>query len=438
MMARKQLIYAALLVLGISACTPPVSPPSAPTGLTATPGARSVTLNWDANSEADLTRYNVYFGSSEDDLAAVAVVAAGTETYVFDDLLGFQEHSFAVTAQSPSGESALSTVVPASALQTGFEAPGFFTMRGDSAHHLEAAYSADLNPTTALTIEGWVRTHSATGSCPSLVSNGFTTGFWVGVCDDVVRSYTSGGGLWFDAGSVPLHTWVHFAVTSDGVTRKHYIDGTLAAEIPESEALTTSTNPVTIGTAIDWIVQGVIDLREVRIWSIARTQEEIQATMSENLTAPEAGLEAVWPLTWDGRDALGARPLAPVGSPMFGPEDSTDEADPTMPVAFIAGGVCTGAGAFEVHYQVMPFYVEEDGTYAFSSFNEDDSIAFYIMETSFDPADPIASCLAAQNIGNPSYVTANLTAGDYLAVIIDDTFAQDQTLEFSISVAGPL
>lgn len=438
-MVRKRLIYAAFLALILAACSTPRTPPAAPTGLTATPGARSVEVSWDANAEMDLVSYNVYSGRTGGLLSPVATVPAGTESLLIEDLFGFQEYSFAVTAESPGGESSLSAAAAAIPLQTAFYQPGFFTMRTDPANYLQAEYSPDLNPTTALTIEGWVRTHTSSVTCASLIGNGYTEGFWVGICDDTLRTYTRGGGSSFEGGSVPPQTWVHFAVTTDGETRRHYIDGALAAETPESGPPTGSPNPVTIGTDLQWTDQLVADLRELRIWSVARTEAQILATMNQSLTSPQAGLEAVWPLAWDGRDELGTHHAAPVGFPLFGPQSETDEDDPSMPVAIISGGLCSGGyGVVDVRYQVMPFYVAEDGTYAFSSYNEPNLVAFYIMDESFDPADPVASCLAAQNAGNPSYVTANLTAGDYLAVVIDDTFAQDQVLEFTISIAGPL
>jgi fibronectin type 3 domain-containing protein len=40
-------------------------PPAAPTGLTATPGFGSVSLDWADNAEPDLASYNVYRSTTE-------------------------------------------------------------------------------------------------------------------------------------------------------------------------------------------------------------------------------------------------------------------------------------------------------------------------------------------------------------------------------------
>jgi hypothetical protein len=84
--------------------------PAAPTGLTATPGSGQVTLNWSANTEADLAGYRVLRDG-------VQVASLGKVTsYVSTGLLSTQSYSFVVravdTTGNVSGDSATVSATP--------------------------------------------------------------------------------------------------------------------------------------------------------------------------------------------------------------------------------------------------------------------------------------------------------------------------------------
>jgi hypothetical protein len=104
-----------------------------------------------------------------------------------------------------------------------------------------------------------------------------------------------------------------------------------------------------------------------------------------------------------------------------------DSSDPTMPlVAQISTPNCTGsANIFDVHYEVIPFTNAVGGTYTFVEQPSTTAvIAMYVMEGSFDPDDPVPTCVAASNT-NPINLSFDFTEGtDYYVVIIDDTFDQ--------------
>jgi hypothetical protein len=55
------------------------------------------------------------------------------------------------------------------------------------------------------------------------------------------------------------------------------------------------------------------DIREVRIWNIARGQEEVRADMTRTFTGKEPGLVGHWPLN-EGQDVV-ARDGSPNESP---------------------------------------------------------------------------------------------------------------------------
>jgi hypothetical protein len=96
-------------------------------------------------------------------------------------------------------------------------------------------------------------------------------------------------------------TWHHAAATYDGGTWRLYLDGLLENELfvgqpPQANsiqhaALATALNSG--GTASGWL-DGALD--EVRVWSHARTQNEISDAINERITATQPGLVGRWAL----------------------------------------------------------------------------------------------------------------------------------------------
>ncbi|WP_334141916.1 hypothetical protein [Rhabdothermincola sp.] len=117
-----------------------------------------------------------------------------------------------------------------------------------------------------------------------------------------------------------------------------------------------------------------------------------------------------------------------------------DNSDPTMPVVpLILTPNCTGGTTpISVHYEVIPFTNAVGGTYTFVQYPSTAEIALYVMEGSFDPDDPVPTCVAASNT-NPINLSFEFTAGtDYYVVIIDDTFAQPGgTWELQVTQPDP-
>lgn len=99
------------------------------------------------------------------------------------------------------------------------------------------------------------------------------------------------------ATSVNTGAWVHVAATRDASTGALAVlvngqtDGT--ATSTNMAALTASTTLTIGGNSIDGrYFDGLID--EVRIWNLARTPTQIQATMNQKLNGNETGLVAYW------------------------------------------------------------------------------------------------------------------------------------------------
>ena len=161
--------------------------------------------------------------------------------------------------------------------------------------YLQIPHSPALNPPGQITLEAWISVASDTG-CRSIVGKNFRQAWWLGVCNNVLRSYLKGQASVRTMGEIPPNQWTHVAVTYDGVTRRHYINGELAGSWNEPGPLTASASPVRVGSDVEWnfIPDGTLD--EVRLWNVARTTQQIRQTINVQQTTPRPGLVAVWGL----------------------------------------------------------------------------------------------------------------------------------------------
>jgi hypothetical protein len=134
----------------------------------------------------------------------------------------------------------LTLAAPAAAQPFG----GIFSLSTASPGYIRVADGPALNPTAAITIELWASVGDTGGSCKSLVGKDYVHAYWVGICNRTLRSYLKGSPSLFDGGTIPLGELTHIAVTFDGTTRRHYINGELVASKPETGPLPTATHDV--------------------------------------------------------------------------------------------------------------------------------------------------------------------------------------------------
>ena len=183
---------------------------------------------------------------------------------------------------------------------------------GSSSDYFQIPHSPALNPTGQITIEGWINV-SDDSSCRSIVGKGWQSAWWVGVCGSTLRTYLRGSGSRRDGGDIGGSGWNHFAVTFNGATRCHYVNGIQANCWAEAGALTTNSSPVRLGSDVNWTVPPDGSLNEIRLWNVARTQAQIRSTINVPLTSPMPGLVAVWD-NGNADDALGNHDGFMVGS----------------------------------------------------------------------------------------------------------------------------
>lgn len=192
--------------------------------------------------------------------------------------------------------------------------------------------SASLDLTGTLTIEAWVKPSAASGA---IVHKWGDLGF-----DD--RSYSIelvNGEVQFGlarddnqadssfhnfySGQVTLNQWHHIACTYDGAQRRTYIDGTLVGSRATTGLVHVGSTDISIGAhlrnnagPVIGYFNGLID--EVRLWNIARTQSQIQATRNVSISAEMRdnfpGLVSSYAFESTLGDELGANPGQGVGT----------------------------------------------------------------------------------------------------------------------------
>jgi hypothetical protein len=210
-------------------------------------------------------------------------------------------------------------LVPAAGAQP-FES--WLTMTGGatSGFVLIPGPSLALSPTGAFTIEAWVAITNSTVAedCRSIAGKDFIQAWWIGQCtvsgQPVLRSYLKGGGSAKNGGVIPRGVWTHVAVTFDGATRRHYINGELAASFAEAGPLPASSADMRIGSDVSWEHTPTGSIDEVRLWNVARTTSQIRSAINVRITSPQPGLVGLWSFDGGASDIVGGHGGALSGS----------------------------------------------------------------------------------------------------------------------------
>ncbi len=177
---------------------------------------------------------------------------------------------------------------------------------GTALEFAEGAYlyipgSEDLHLAEAHTLEAWFRTDVALASGENAVIGkhycGYYNSWFLGFnsyygTEHAAQYYVGGPRM---TGTVSLNDgdWHHIAGTFDGSTAILYVDGVEVDRASYSPGATNSL-PITIGGHGAGVCAGSYNgiLDEVRIWSVARSAEQIAESMSGPLSGDEEGLVA--------------------------------------------------------------------------------------------------------------------------------------------------
>jgi hypothetical protein len=190
---------------------------------------------------------------------------------------------------------------------------------GPTQNYVTIPHSTALNPTDAFTFEAWVNlvdSRPASG-CSSIAGKNYLQAWWVGICGTSLRSYLKGAGSSLTGGQISTTKWTHIAVVFDGAQHMHYINGEMVASQALTGPLTTSTDPMRIASDVAFAFTPTGSIDEVRLWSVARTQDQIRTGLMGTINSATTGLQAVWHLDEEYEDPIGHHDGTPI-SFLFG------------------------------------------------------------------------------------------------------------------------
>lgn len=166
--------------------------------------------------------------------------------------------------------------------------------------HVVVPDSDSLDLTEGLTIEMWLylNNYSTAGGNGVTKENSYKVGVYSG--KKVMIRMTTSKGAWaqmvvYGKSDVPLDSWHHVAATYDSSSGKAkvYLDGELDGEGKLGGAIIPNNDPLWICRGKAPFLDGIVD--EVRISSIARSEEEIKKSMGGLADVrPSGKLAAIW------------------------------------------------------------------------------------------------------------------------------------------------
>ncbi len=169
--------------------------------------------------------------------------------------------------------------------------PGNSLSFADNASKVIIPNSYALDFSSEFSVEGWVKINEFTSESQSIIQKGSDS--WS--IHRFSNSNTLGFSTWISGshhilkGKTPLidNEWHHVAVTFDGTNKILYIDGIQDTTESVSGSIDTNNDPISIG---GWI--GNID--ELRMWSTARTADDIRNNVFQEIDANTSGLAGYW------------------------------------------------------------------------------------------------------------------------------------------------
>lgn len=152
------------------------------------------------------------------------------------------------------------------------------------------------------TIEAWIN-RSVTGVRHNIIerhsgASGYIIALYVG-SDNKIHGDTweANNPTYLTSNSTVATGWKHIAFVRSGTTHYIYIDGSLDKSSSGTVRNFNANAPYNIGRNPDnqFYFKGLID--EVRFWSVARTETEIQQNMYKELSGDESGLVAYYKMS---------------------------------------------------------------------------------------------------------------------------------------------
>lgn len=150
---------------------------------------------------------------------------------------------------------------------------------------------------TPFTLEAWVKPNNTANQHDVIdIGDGgdAKSGFRLIIYNSQINAQLMDGSNRYNASGGTVKTGVvqHVAATYDGVNTKVYLDGAKVAENATGSWVKSSVAYIGKQAGNLAFLNGIVD--DVRIWTIARTQAEIQNSINRELNGNETGLVAYW------------------------------------------------------------------------------------------------------------------------------------------------
>ena len=147
--------------------------------------------------------------------------------------------------------------------------------------------AALLQLTVGMTLEAWVNPTAVNNAWRDIIYKANDNYYLEGMSPQSQRPAMGGTfspSPLYGTAALTVNTWTHLAATYDGTTMKLYVNGAQVGSSAQTGSIATSTNPLQIGGDATYgqYFQGMID--EVRIYSRALAQTEIQTDMNTPVT----------------------------------------------------------------------------------------------------------------------------------------------------------
>ncbi|MEA5470621.1 LamG domain-containing protein [Spirulina sp. 06S082] len=167
------------------------------------------------------------------------------------------------------------------------------------------------NPTEAMTISCWVKSNTPTWNNTGFFAskrNAFV--FHPNANAKSIHFYIFSAGGWRYTTVNPdidITEWHHYAGTFDGHSVRLYIDGEEVARANYEGAIDLDNGSLFIGWD-DGVAGRYFEgqMTEIRLWDIARREQNIKGDMNNRLVGDEPGLVGYWPLMGDASDKTGS------------------------------------------------------------------------------------------------------------------------------------
>jgi photosystem II stability/assembly factor-like uncharacterized protein len=191
---------------------------------------------------------------------------------------------------------------------------------GVNTNYVLVPYQSSMAGITSVTIEAWLKIGGITTANTVLNKGGASFDYQLGINATTANPFFRAQGIIVTCSTVTMTpVWTHLAVTSNGNTVTFYRNGVMVYTQTTSSPLGTSANEIRIGRGNSDAGSG--DIEELRLWSVARSQGQIDSNKCikypSGFIGGTTGLKAIWHFDSTYTDSLSGWNGTPQGTVGF-------------------------------------------------------------------------------------------------------------------------